>query len=1237
MPERRKKIWGWGFLFGLVFILILFIYLSEDSYTYDTKVAHPGIVDAAVKLYNEKNPDKKITVQQTIWLREGAMDEDTPTRWLNHFYDPVYNRGIWFTDQQLSAKAWYDSSFTQKMFALGDFSWSRALNDYVNNDQKMAFIGLGHTLHLLADMTVPAHTRDDIHVIPGDSYEQYLKSNWKNIPKGEYVEITDLDSAFDELAGFTNNNFYSDDTIVNEKYIFPKFDVKEKVGDYLIKNLGGKKYKLLYKKQTAFEGIEDIYVFKFNDLVRYDYSQLLLPKAIGYSVGAIKLFFDEAEKYQGEITESRINSLGYTDYLLGKGISFLGELKDYFKTKTGDNTVITETPPEIKTTTENTPKTETKPAVPVVVAPIVKPIVTLPVEPKNEPQSPIIPVLDIPAPETEIPLPEPVSTTPPVVYPGNGGHDGGSSDNISGNTCTDALLCVSTPTSTIPDPIVPTTTPTSTILDPIVPTSTCTDATSCVSTTTPPIDPPPTSTPTSTPPDTTPPELPIINITQTNFVTPTLQITWESVGAIAFALEYRVGDSENLSGIEYLNLTTSTTSTVWEFVGEKLKVYQFRVQAVDEVGNATDWVESDTVIPDWPKTIIINEIAWMGTGPTPDQKNDEWLELYNNTEAEIDLSTWQILINSQPLTWNKINTKISAGGYYLLERTDDSSVVNIPADGFFTISGGLNNSGANLKLVNNGQTIDEINCVSGWYAGLIANNKYRSMQRIFANQPGSMVNNWQTALGAAPKAKVSGGEVIYGSPKLSNQGYWLLYGDLSNYYNQAITSNVLHLTKDNSPYFIGYQVTIPSTLKVEIDPGVILVGFDRSSFIDVSGELNLLGTETEPVIITSALDSNYFNQNYLAFTNLTAGEPAPGDWSRIQVKQAGKFTANYTNFFYGGARFLKNNGWVYGDFVAQVIRNLGGTVEINNTTFNNNYLETRSAELGSNAILWNEAPPAGTANLKVENSRFNGGNLAIKNTSEVESIISNNYFTEFQSANGPIDTSFLKTSLENNELVNNLLDRVEFGQLILNRDVTLTGDNNYSFSTINVPSDYTLTIEPGVNLYLIGDFVVNGNLEAQGTSEAPINILPKNEHWGVLSLNNANTNLAYTNLELGNHSSVSSVFTRGMITANNSNLTLENVNLKNSERPANMIYAKNSALQIDNSRLEWIEEWNDPGDWIIAGIIVDGGSLALTNSYLDNMDYGVEFLGGATFDPLNLFTNTFSRITLGNWWPLIPN
>jgi len=91
------------------------------------------------------------------------------------------------------------------------------------------------------------------------------------------------------------------------------------------------------------------------------------------------------------------------------------------------------------------------------------------------------------------------------------------------------------------------------------------------------------------------------------------------------------------------------------------------------------------------------------------------------------------------------------------------------------------------------------------------------MQRIFANQPGSMVNNWQTALGAAPKAKVSGGEVIYGSPKLSNQGYWLLYGDLSNYYNQAITSNVLHLTKDNSPYFIGYQVTIPSTLKVEID------------------------------------------------------------------------------------------------------------------------------------------------------------------------------------------------------------------------------------------------------------------------------------------------------------------------------------------------------------------------------------------------------------------------------------
>ena len=37
--------------------------------------------------------------------------------------------------------------------------------------------------------------------------------------------------------------------------------------------------------------------------------------------------------------------------------------------------------------------------------------------------------------------------------------------------------------------------------------------------------------------------------------------------------------------------------------------------------------------------VLINEVAWMGTAVSA---NDEWLELYNQTEQEIDLAGWKL-------------------------------------------------------------------------------------------------------------------------------------------------------------------------------------------------------------------------------------------------------------------------------------------------------------------------------------------------------------------------------------------------------------------------------------------------------------------------------------------------------------------------------------------------------------------------------------------------------------------
>ena len=114
--------------------------------------------------------------------------------------------------------------------------------------------------------------------------------------------------------------------------------------------------------------------------------------------------------------------------------------------------------------------------------------------------------------------------------------------------------------------------------------------------------------------------------------------------------------------------------------------------------------------------VYINEVAWMGT---TNSANDEWIEIYNDGSESIDLNGWTLsAVDGAPninfsSTTNKI---IPAGGFYLLERTDDSAVLGITADLIYT--GALSNDGENLVLKNkDGSEIDRINGSNGWPAG----------------------------------------------------------------------------------------------------------------------------------------------------------------------------------------------------------------------------------------------------------------------------------------------------------------------------------------------------------------------------------------------------------------------------------------------------------------------------------------------------------------------------------------
>ena len=77
-----------------------------------------------------------------------------------------------------------------------------------------------------------------------------------------------------------------------------------------------------------------------------------------------------------------------------------------------------------------------------------------------------------------------------------------------------------------------------------------------------------------------------------------------------------------------------------------------------------------------PGDVIISEIAWGGTAASA---NDEWIELYNTTASPIDLTGWTLnAADGSPSI--ALSGSIAGMGYFLLERTDDTTVSDIAAD-----------------------------------------------------------------------------------------------------------------------------------------------------------------------------------------------------------------------------------------------------------------------------------------------------------------------------------------------------------------------------------------------------------------------------------------------------------------------------------------------------------------------------------------------------------------------------
>jgi hypothetical protein len=161
------------------------------------------------------------------------------------------------------------------------------------------------------------------------------------------------------------------------------------------------------------------------------------------------------------------------------------------------------------------------------------------------------------------------------------------------------------------------------------------------------------------------------------------------------------------------------------------------------------------------RSVIINEIAWAGT--TSSLSSDEWIELYNPTNQTINITGWR-LVSADGTPNIILSGSIPSGGYFLLERGDDNTVLDIVADQIYT--GELSNSGERLTLYDvANMTIDTANGNGGfWPAG--SSFTYGTMERNGVIHDNDTA--WHTNTGSKRNGKNANGGNILGTPKNSN-------------------------------------------------------------------------------------------------------------------------------------------------------------------------------------------------------------------------------------------------------------------------------------------------------------------------------------------------------------------------------------------------------------------------------------------------------------------------------------
>ena len=282
-------------------------------------------------------PKKEFTRSKTLkdWIINGGWSADEPewTMALVHFYDPANSSEAWLTDQQFfvrffasinstmtnpetDAVKWTFDQLDMSQF-YGNFeqeySWPQAIQyfkealadkDPLNENYGNAWRAVGEIMHMVADMTIPAHVRNDGHApFDKDPYEHNtygrdvvsLKDGSNYSKTIEYYR-QDARKLMIAVASYTNRNFFSKDTIPG-KYSMPNISKMSVDKNKYLKGKTEDGYELLtaapYTWFDKFLGQKATYYVDY-PIVKAQ-QKILIPTAVRAAAGILYAFLPRFE------------------------------------------------------------------------------------------------------------------------------------------------------------------------------------------------------------------------------------------------------------------------------------------------------------------------------------------------------------------------------------------------------------------------------------------------------------------------------------------------------------------------------------------------------------------------------------------------------------------------------------------------------------------------------------------------------------------------------------------------------------------------------------------------------------------------------------------------------------------------------------------------------------------------------------------------------------------------------